>query len=440
MDRQTARRADLLADRAAGEATVAELRARVRAREARRGGSRPPGRPGLTPHSVPAAAPKRPRKRRAQGSARRRSRVPRQQVIHALEQCPRGGSGLGGGPAQRRREVREIPLVRARVIEPGELARQCPQGRRRGVPPAGLGPGVGGRPRLGRGLGSRSTPLREDGRRPLGTIQGERRTVDGLRLSRGALVSAVPRGAAVAQPAVPALPQAVQTSAAGHADETGWREDGRNGDGGTFSPPTAQSFVRGGRTQELGDDARGPAFGGPLIPACSAAEDHSPGLKPRCWAPRLREIAALPRRSPAAAAVAAWARAVHARYTRANRSRPRPLPVRRRDRRCCARQRAALCAPGAADPGVPQRRLGARILKDLAQLVPFVVEPGVPPDHTAAERRRRHLVTARKIRGGTRSAPDSDAEMALCSRFGTWRAQGLNPLCTCRQLLRESQV
>ncbi len=89
---------------------------------------------------------------------------------------------------------------------------------------------------------------------------------------------------------------------------------------------------------------------------------------------------------------------------------------------------------------MPQRRLCARIRKYLAQLVPFVVEPGVPPDNTAAERSRRHLVTARKISGGTRSAPDSDAKMALCSLFGTWRAQGLNPLRTCRQLLRESQV
>jgi hypothetical protein len=79
-------------------------------------------------------------------------------------------------------------------------------------------------------------------------------------------------------------------------------------------------------------------------------------------------------------------------------------------------------------------------LKYLAELFTFVVEPGGPSDNNAAERSLRHLVTARKISGGTRSAAGSDAKMTLCSLFGTWRVQGLNPLWACRQLLRESQV
>ena len=78
MDLQTASRGELIAYIAALEATVAELRARVRELEARLGGSSPQGMPGLKPHSVPADAPKRPRKRRARGYARRRSRVPTQ--------------------------------------------------------------------------------------------------------------------------------------------------------------------------------------------------------------------------------------------------------------------------------------------------------------------------------------------------------------------------
>jgi transposase len=440
MDVQTASRADLIAYIAALEATVAELRARVRDLEGRLGGSGPPGMPGLKPHSVPVEAPKRPRKQRAQGYARRRSRQPTQRVIHALEQCPRCGSGLVGGTEQRRREVLEIPLVRARVIEHVYLARQCPQCRRRCVPPAGLEQVVVGRQRLGMSLVSLITTLREEGRLPFGTIQWYLRTVYGLRLSQGTLVAAVQRVAQIAQPAVRTIQQTVQAGGAVNADETGWREGGRNGYVWSFSTPTAQYFVRGGRNKEMVDAALGPAFAGTLITDFYAAYDHYPGLKQRCWAHLLREIDALTRLYPDDAAVQAWALEVHALYARAKRSVPRPLAERRLDRRCFERQLAALCEPGAADPGAPQRRLCARILKYLAELFTFVVEPGVPPDNNAAERSLRHLVTARKISGGTRSAEGSDAKMALCSLFGTWRAQGLNPLWTCRQLLRESQV
>jgi len=59
----------------------------------------------------------------------------------------------------------------------------------------------------------------------------------------------------------------------------------------------------------------------------------------------------------------------------------------------------------------------------------------VPPENNAAERSLRHLVTSRKISGGTRSQQGTNSKMALASLFGTWRARRLNPLLQCRQLL-----
>lgn len=52
----------------------------------------------------------------------------------------------------------------------------------------------------------------------------------------------------------------------------------------------------------------------------------------------------------------------------------------------------------------------------------------------------RHLVISRKISGGTRSNQGTDAKMTLSSLFGTWRAQGQNPLTACRQLLTSPQL
>ena len=64
----------------------------------------------------------------------------------------------------------------------------------------------------------------------------------------------------------------------------------------------------------------------------------------------------------------------------------------------------------------------------------------VPSDNNAAERSLRHLVTSRKISGGTRSGQGTDSKMTLASLFGTWRARGLNPLLECRRLLASPQI
>ena len=64
-----------------------------------------------------------------------------------------------------------------------------------------------------------------------------------------------------------------------------------------------------------------------------------------------------------------------------------------------------------------------------------MAEPEVPADNNAAERSLRHLVISRKISGGTRSEAGAESKMTQASIFGTWRAQGLNPLAACRQLL-----
>jgi transposase len=84
--------------------------------------------------------------------------------------------------------------------------------------------------------------------------------------------------------------------------------------------------------------------------------------------------------------------------------------------------------------------LAERITKHLSALFLFVDDPAVPPTNNAAERSLRHLVTSRKISGGTRSPAGTATKMTLASLFGTWRLQGRNPLEQCHALLTQSQV
>ena len=75
-------------------------------------------------------------------------------------------------------------------------------------------------------------------------------------------------------------------------------------------------------------------------------------------------------------------------------------------------------SPEFSDQQALQRKLCARIQRHLAELFVFVTHPEVPPDNNAAERSLRHLVTSRKISGGTRSPAIASRSPAPITRSG----------------------
>ena len=77
-----------------------------------------------------------------------------------------------------------------------------------------------GRQRLGVNLISRIATLREEGRLPIRSIQWYLRTVHQLRLSVGAIVSAIHQTAQQAQVAVAAMVDRIRASPVVHADQT----------------------------------------------------------------------------------------------------------------------------------------------------------------------------------------------------------------------------
>jgi hypothetical protein len=141
--------------------------------------------------------------------------------------------------------------------------------------------------------------------------------------------------------------------------------------------------------------------------------------------------------------VRGWADAVHALYRRATADAAdsaREPRVRRQQRQGYETELGALCAPFLGVAAAPQRTLCERITNHLAALFVFVADPAVPATNNTAERSLRHLVTSRKISGGTRSDAGTATKMTLASLFGTWRLRGLNPLEQCRALLAQSQL
>ena len=149
----------------------------------------------------------------------------------------------------------------------------------------------------------------------------------------------------------------------------------------------------------------------------------------------LRDIHDQRTRYPKDAALARWAAAVTSSM-----SQPKPATITSHGKGVLPNwPGSASCWPSAALSCLTRRRSRAscarRIERHIKELFVFVAEPDVPADNNPAERSLRHLVISRKVSGGTRSERGTESKMTLASIFGTWRAQGLNPLAACRQLL-----
>jgi hypothetical protein len=361
-------------------------------------------------------------------------------VSHAVERCDRCDIALVGGSVKRTREVIELSPSPVQIIQHVYLERRCPLCGKRWVPKADLAEQVLGKGRLGIELLCLLATLREEGRLPIRVIQWYLGAVHQLQLSVGAIVAACQTVANRGRKALEEIRDQVRASPVVHADETGWRENGHNGYVWTWSTRTERFFTHGTREKGMVDQALGEEFRGVLVSDFYAAYHHYDGWKQRCWAHLLMDIHELRELYPDDASVQQWATELHDLFVEA-RAFSHPNRDERRTARWKFERRAlAICTPYADDPSAAQRRLSARINRHIKELFVFVSEPEVPADNNAAERSLRHLVTSRKISGGTRSSAGTATKMALSSLFGTWRARGLNPLVACRQLLLSPQV
>ena len=188
------------------------------------------------------------------------------------------------------------------------------------------------------------------------------------------------------------------------------------------------------------DEALGESFSGVLVSDFYAAYNHYPGPKQRCWAHLLRDIHDLGSLYPKDQKLARWAQEVHRLWELAKDFSHTKAKQRRLAQDGFEQAMLARCQPFLEDSSAVQNKLCRRIEKHIKELFVFVAEAEAPSDNNAAERSLRHLVTSRKISGGTRSQQGTETRMTLASIFGTWRAQSLNPLQACREMLVSPRV
>ena len=410
------------------------------------------------PSWVKANRPVRPqkeRKKRTHGFARRREE-PTHWVEHATASCPDCGIALRGRRVRGRRQVITIPRIRARVTERVVLERTCPKCRKRWAPQLDLRALTVGRRRVGVSVQSEVNVLREECRLPFGVIQRYPRSSRGqalkwrygLGLSMGELVALTQDAGERGQGEYAGLRQEIRASPVVYGDETGWREDGRNGYLWSFSTPKVRYFLRrASRGGQVVEEVLGDEFDGVLVSDFYGAYNVHQGLHQRCWTHLLRDIHQLKEQYPQHLGLSEWAQRVREVYDQAQ-AYPGPDPelpetVQRaqqvKQQQQCQTQLWSICQPYLGSDA-PMRALCQRVERFLPELFTFVADPRVRADNNAAERSLRPTVVSRKISGGTRSPEGSHTKSILASLFGTWRLRGQNPYQALNSILSQPQL
>ena len=232
-----------------------------------------------------------------------------------------------------------------------------------------------GQQRLGVNLLSLIATLREEGRLPIRTVQWYLDTVHQLRLSVGAIVSAIASHGAAGpggsgrdpgpHPRQPGGPRRRNRLARGRRQRL--RVD--------FQHPHRTVLPAAGPGQGGGGRSAGRSFSGVLVSDFYAAYHHYDGPKQRCWAHLLRDIHDQRTLYPDAAPLARWADAVHGIYDRAKAFTHPQAKRRRTAQLALERQLLALGQPFRHDPSATQAKLCRRIERHIKELFVFVAEP-----------------------------------------------------------------
>jgi len=294
--------------------------------------------------------------------------------------------------------------------------------------------------------------LREACRQPLETIQAYLEILYSLHLSKGELVNVLHTTAVIGEQTYESLMQQVRRAAVVHADETGGRENGKNGYFWSFSTQDVHFLVydksrsNGMVTRVLGEETDTDGFCGVLTSDFYTAYNIYHGFHQRCWVHLLGDIKELKEKHAKHPPLNTWAKKVKQVYEEANAyGGPDPgLPPGLKEQERIRKQqyfeqKLRVIAKPWLKKEVPMTTLCARIMKHLQELFVFIRFEGVPSDNNAAERMIRNTVVKRKISGGTRSKRGSKTNAVLTSLFDTWKLQNKNPLEQCQLLLTSCQ-
>ena len=264
----------------------------------------------------------------------------------------------------------------------------------------------------------------------------------GLKISPGAIVKQIKRVGRWLQKQYHRLKWAIRAAAVVHADETGWRTNGRNGYLWTLSTADQTLFhVDRSRSARVIAELLGQAFGSSgdqtLVSDFYSVYDQFNGPQQKCLTHLLRELRdTIGKRSELAD---------HAFFKRCKRLVQDMLRLKKKRSKLKAadywrrverveKRLNELAQLRWNDPDA--NRLAKRLNKYQAKLTTFLHRKEVDGTNNAAERALRPAVVMRKITGGSRSEEAAQAWAIVASVMRTAEQQGKDVLESIKTLLR----
>lgn len=376
----------------------------------------------------------------------RKKEVPTETIFHTEEKCTDCGGDLGKPTVAYTRQIIDLPVLSYTVIEHVVFKRWCYACKKCIQPEVDLKGLVLGKGRIGINLTATIVTMRDRLRLPIGVIQTYLKLFYQLDISKGEIVELLHGVAQIGRPTYENILQEIRNAPVVHADETGGREDGRNGYFWSFSTDRVHFLLyRKSRAAKVVEEIVGTEsekFNGVLTTDFYAAYNTYAGFHQRCWVHLLRDIHELKEKQKKHPPLNMWAKKIKKIYEEAkqysgpNPTTPPGVAVQERiDKQHYFEEKLKQICQRYVTQDVPMSTLCARIMTFMPELFVFVRFPNVTSDNNPAERIIRHTVVARKIQGGTRSAKGSETKSILTSLFDTWKLQGLNPFEQCKLLL-----
>lgn len=262
---------------------------------------------------------KKERKHRDRAFVRRRE-SPDEIRHHAMERCPDCGRKLEGGWEHRRRPVIEVVLPRVRVVEHVVVARRCGICGKRWIPRLSARElGAQGKRRFGGSVQALVATMHIGCRIPMKMIRKLLGELFGLHISAGEVVKLLDGVRAAGGEQLARLHNEVRGSPAVCADETGWREEGRNGYLWTFSTPSVRYFVYNrSRSRLVAKEVLGEEFAAVTVSDLYAGYNRLEEKHERCWVHLIRDLKELAELNADRPDTLAWVEAVLALYGKAN--------------------------------------------------------------------------------------------------------------------------
>lgn len=342
--------------------------------------------------------------------------------VHLPEACPDCGTSLESRGVKRRTVIDAEPLKSQKQLLLLDVKR-CPKCRRifrasaPGVLPKGL-------------FSNRLLSIVAVQHYIYGVTLGQLEKQLGIGYS--SLVTALHGLARRFRPVIPTLIKEYRAAFAKHADETGWRTDGRGGYAWLFCTELISLFrFRSSRSAKVVKEVMGSRrLPGTLVVDRYNAYNRAPCHLQYCYAHLSRDTEDLQKEFPDNPEIAGFVNTLVPQLSAAMGLRQQPLSRRQFKRQAALIQSAIqqiINAP-ASHPGI--QHIQDVFRQKSRRMYRWTLDPRIPADNNRAERELRPLVIARKISFGSQSDAGAQTREILMTVLLTLKKRHPNPVLT----------